>query len=295
MTALDGDLDLSIVMISLNEAHHLRAALEGINGWCENVYLVDSLSCDETIDIALEYGVKVVQREFRNFGDQWNFALNHFDFKTTWIMKLDPDERITDELKREIQEIISSGPASVAAYRVPIRLNFMGRPLPVVQCVERLWQKGLAHFSDVRVNEHLVVDGIVETLSGKIDHLDSPNLHHWYSKQNRYFTDEALMKFEGEKLAVAGRILGSRLERRMWLKQVFWKIPFRYVILHLYHLFGTGAWRAGREGRIWAKIRTEAYRSQEFKLFEMRKIGKALLPVAEGKGAPDQRVRFVND
>jgi len=81
MTALDGDLDLSIVMISLNEAHHLRAALEGINGWCENVYLVDSLSCDETIDIALEYGGKVVQREFRNFGDQWNFALNHFDLR----------------------------------------------------------------------------------------------------------------------------------------------------------------------------------------------------------------------
>lgn len=295
MTRSEEMLDLSIVMISLNEAHHLRAALEDICGWCRKVYLVDSLSSDSTIDIALEYGVEVVQRPFRNFGDQWNFALSHFEFDTNWIMKLDPDERLTGELKAEISRAISQANSGVAGFRFPRLLSFMGRPLPTAQSIERIWRTGKARFSDVRVNEHLIIDGHVETLQHYMHHLDSPNLHHWYAKQNKYFTAEAIMQFEGESLATTGRIFGTALERRMWLKKAFWKVPFRYFILHMYHLFGTGAWRAGREGRIWAKMRTEAYRSQEFKVFEMRKMGVALHPIAEGKGDPDRRVPYVGN
>jgi glycosyltransferase involved in cell wall biosynthesis len=62
-------------MISLNEGHNLDAVLRNLTGWARQVFLVDSYSQDDTVDIALRYGVHVVQRKFLGFGDQWNFAL----------------------------------------------------------------------------------------------------------------------------------------------------------------------------------------------------------------------------
>ena len=90
-------------MISLNEAHNLEAVLQNLAGWAQEVFLVDSYSADDTIDIALKHGVQVVQRRFRGFGDQWNFALRELPITAPWTMKLDPDERLTDELKASIE------------------------------------------------------------------------------------------------------------------------------------------------------------------------------------------------
>ena len=97
---------LTIVMITLNEAHNLEAVLDNIQGWAEEVFIVDSYSSDETVDIALRRGVHIVQRAFQGFGDQWNFALEHLPISSKWTMKLDPDERLSDELKTEVADAI---------------------------------------------------------------------------------------------------------------------------------------------------------------------------------------------
>lgn len=286
--------NLSIIVISLNEEHNMEAFLRSIFGWCNNIYLVDSCSSDRTVDIALKYGVNVVQHRFRDFGDQWNFAITHFDFPTDWIMKLDPDERLSTELKASICRSIAISETDVRGFRLIRRLNFMGQPLPIHQPIERVWRKNSASFSKVRVNEHLEIEGKVDDIEGYLEHLDSPNLHHWYAKQNNYFTAEALMRFHGEALASEGRLLGTQKDRRLLLKRIFWKLPCRYVLLHLYHLLGTGAWRAGKVGRIWAKIRTEAYRSHEFKFYEMQLQERPLPPLPSSIGERDPRVPFID-
>ena len=101
-----GSVPIAVVMISLNEGHNLKDVCENLNGWAQEVFLVDSYSKDDTIDIALNYGINTVQRRFRGFGDQWNFALNELPIKSPWVMKLDPDERLTEELKDNISEMI---------------------------------------------------------------------------------------------------------------------------------------------------------------------------------------------
>ena len=110
------------------------------------------------------------------------------------------------------------------------------------------------------VNEHPLVDGRIGNADGYLEHHDSPDLDHWVTKQNRYTTAEAASQFEGRALALPPRLFGSALERRMWLKRHFWKMPGRYLILFLYHLLVLGAWKAGRVGWIWARLRTEVYR-----------------------------------
>ena len=284
-----GTAPVAVVMISLNEAHNLEAVLQNLTGWAQEVFLVDSYSADDTIDIALKHGVQVVQRRFRGFGDQWNFALRELPVTAPWTMKLDPDERLTDELKREIEVATRSG--AFSAYRLPIRLYFMGAKLSSVLRLTRLWRTGSVRFSDVKANEHAHCDGPEGELSAEIMHLDSPDLDHWVTKQNRYTTAEAASQFEGRALALPPRLFGSALERRMWLKRHFWKMPGRYLILFLYHLLVLGAWKAGRVGWIWARLRTEVYRLWEYKRYEMDRLGRVPVKIPAHPGAPDPRVR----
>ncbi len=282
-----GTAPVAVVMISLNEAHNMEAVLKNLAGWAQEVFLVDSYSADETVSIALRHGVQVVQRRFKGFGDQWNFALNELPITAPWTMKLDPDERLTDELKMSIQRMTSGGFDGIVVQR---RLWFMGAVLPVKQPILRVWRTGKCRFTDVAVNEHPLVEGPLTYATGHLEHHDSPDLDHWLTKQNRYTTAEAISQFEARALALPPRLFGSALERRMWLKKHFWKVPGRYLILFLYHLILVGAWRAGRVGFIWSRMRTEVYRMWEYKRIEIGYLGKVPEKIPSQSGSPDPRV-----
>ncbi|MDH3742694.1 MAG: glycosyltransferase family 2 protein, partial [Hyphomicrobiales bacterium] len=171
-------------MISLNEAHNMADVLDNVAGWAQEVFLVDSFSADNTVDIALSRGVHVVQRKFGGFGDQWNYALDELPITAPWTMKLDPDERITPALKNAIEAAISQDKHD--ALYVQRRLWFLGEPLYVRQTLLRLWRTGSCRFSDVTVNEHPIVEGREVVLTGDLEHHDSPDLEHWTDKQDRY-------------------------------------------------------------------------------------------------------------
>ena len=148
-----GRAPVAVVMISLNEAHNMEAVLQNLAGWAQQVFLVDSCSADETVSIALRHGVHVVQRRFKGFGDQWNFAVNDLPISASWTMKLDPDERLTDELKASIQNMVTSGqPDGIVSQR---RLWFMGAVLPVLQPILRVDWLDKFLFNRQQVQPHL--------------------------------------------------------------------------------------------------------------------------------------------
>jgi len=280
---------LAVVMISLNEAHNMEAVLRNVAGFASEVFLVDSFSSDKTIDIALEHGVHVVQRRFRGFGDQWNYAIGQLPISAPWTMKLDPDERLTDGLKQAIREMIARDDADAVLVRR--RLWFMGRPLPVRQDILRLWRTGSCRFSDVLVNEHPIVAGRAVVLAGDLEHHDSPNLHHWFEKQNAYTTAEALAAWRSDPLSAKPRLLGNALERRMWLKRLTLRLPFAPALMFFYCLILKGAWRAGSAGVIWSMLRADVLRWRAYKRRELEITGQAYTPEPPRVGAPDARVR----
>lgn len=278
----EGAVPLAIVMISLNEAHNMAAVLENLKGFASEIFLVDSFSSDETVDIALAHGVHVVQRRFRGFGDQWNFAVGELPITAPWTMKLDPDERLTDELKRSIADIVASADGQVAGFSLLRRLWFMGRPLPVRQLIVRGWKTGACRFTDVEVNEHPVVEGGIVTAAGYLEHHDSPSLQHWFDKQNLYTSQEALVRFHDLPLAAQPRLLGTNFERRMWFKRHFLLIPFRYQLYLLQSLFAAQVWRTGKAGLAWARLRVWVLRTIEDKFVEMKITGRPTpLPAAK--------------
>lgn len=266
----------------------MEAVLRNLDGWAQEVFLVDSFSRDETVEIALRHGVHVVQRAFRGFGDQWNFALRELPIRAPWTMKLDPDERLSDNLKRNIASAVRVGDAD--GISMSRRLWFMSRPLPVRQTLVRVWRTGKCRFTDVKVNEYPVVDGTIRHVDGDIEHHDSPDLDHWMDKQNRYSTAEAIGASAGMPLAAEPRVLGTALERRMWVKKHFHGIPFRYLGLFLHHYLLQGAWRAGWVGYAWSRLRCDVYRMAEYKLREIRLTGRLPLKRSIGPGQPDPRV-----
>ncbi len=283
-----GTAPVAVVMISLNEAHNMEAVLRNLKGWAQEVFLVDSYSSDETVDIALSHGVHVVQRRFDGFGGQWNFAMGRLPISSPWTMKLDPDERLTDELKREVETAIAADDAD--GFDCPISLFFMGRALPVRLRMTRIWRTGSTRFSDVEANERAHVQGHVRCLAGLIEHHDSPDLHHWLKKQNKYTTSEAVSTYQQQSLADEPRLLGTAVQRRMWIKKHYMKFPLRYFALFLYHYVVLGAWRAGWVGYAWSQLRCDVYRFWEYKLKEIRISGRLPLKRIEGPLKHDQRV-----
>lgn len=245
-------------MITFNEEHHIGQAIDNIKDFANEIYVLDSLSTDRTVDIALEKGAIVLQRPFTNFGDQWNFALQHFPIQSTWTIKMDPDERISEELKNNIRAILTNTEVNgIAFYR---RLWLMGKPLRSKQKVLRGWRTGACHFAPIPVNEYPIVDGEVVLVSGEMQHLDSPTLFDWQAKQNRYSTMEAIELYKHRQ--------PSPLHKRSWSKYDVFSIPGCFFLIYCYHLFFKGAILDGTIGWAWAKLRTDVYRMQWYKYLE---------------------------
>lgn len=283
-------LPVSVVVLTLNEEFHLPNFLGHLSERVEEVFVVDSLSTDRSVSIALKHGARVVQRPFTNFGNQWNFALKYLPIASPWTIKLDPDERISDELFESIAAAISE-PGRCSGFRFMRRLWFFGRPLHVHAPVDRVWKTGSCRFSDVIVNEHPLIDGEVRTLRGLLEHHDSADFHAWIDKQNRYSTMEAISMVKDTTLSVEPRLIGNSLERRMFLKKYFFKLPFRYQLQFLHEYLCRKSFLDGRAGLEWSRLRVQIRRWREIKAVEMRMTGRIPDVPKAPRGDYDSRIR----
>ncbi len=114
---------ISVYIIAYNEAEKVAATIRSVQ-WADEIILVDSWSTDDTQKIAEGYGVRVVQVDFKGFGDLRNKAIA--TCSGDWIFSLDADERCTPEVMQEIRDIANSH-QSLDVYQVPRRNYFMGR------------------------------------------------------------------------------------------------------------------------------------------------------------------------
>jgi len=281
---LPGKLPLAVIMITRDEGHNIAAVAENLADFATEIWVVDSYSTDDTVDRALEHGMRVYQRTFAGFGDQWNYAVG-LPVTQPWTMKIDPDERLDADLKKGVASIIAADAAQ--GFTVDVHLYFLGRDVRVkMQRLMRGWRTGACEFTDVAVNEHAVVGGTIAHASGILEHHDSPNLHHWFEKQNRYTTAEAATAFSGALLAAEPRLLGTAQQRRMWAKRNLQLLPLFPIAIFLYSFFIAGAWRSGKVGFEWARMRGLVHRMISLKHAEMRRSGRVYSVPVRIEGPP---------
>ena len=111
---------ISGLVITFNEEKNIGKCIDALFKVCDEVIIVDSLSKDRTVEIALEKGAKVILQAFLGDGPQRTHGLPHC--KNDWILNLDADESVTEDLKESILKVIHEPKAD--AYRIPILLNF---------------------------------------------------------------------------------------------------------------------------------------------------------------------------
>src|SRR5574343_95905 len=204
---------LSVVIITLNAASQLAECLASVR-FADEVVVVDSGSTDGTRELALAAGARVIEQDWLGFGRQKQFAVEAA--RHDWVLCLDADERVSEELRGALENTLNS-PSTVTAYRFPRCNRFLGRYLRYGEGYPdwslRLFDRRQARWSDDAVHEKVIAEGAVGTLSGDLLHDSAETLASYLNKQNRYTSLAAEMAVAAGKRASAGRVLFSPLVR----------------------------------------------------------------------------------
>jgi glycosyltransferase involved in cell wall biosynthesis len=200
------------VILAYNEAPNLARTLDRL-AWAHDIVVLDSFSTDDTVAIAARYPrVRVVQRAFTTQADQWNFALEQTGITTDWVLALDADYVLSDELQAELPTLDLDGTAS--GYEASFIYCIDGRPLRsgAYPPVTVLFRRGKSHVRQDGHAQRVRVDGRVDRLAGRIFHDDRKRLSHWLSAQSRY------ARLEAEKLERTPSADLAAIDRlRKWL------------------------------------------------------------------------------
>ena len=177
---------LSVAVVTLNEAHHVRRCLESV-AWADELVVVDAESQDKTVQVARELTDRVIVRPWAGFAAQKNFALDQCAGE--WILSLDADEEAAPELRAEIVATIA-GAGTHDGYAVRRQNVFLDRWIrhgglyPDWQV--RLFRRGRGRFEARAVHESVTVTGSTGRLSGHLVHRSYEGVSDFVERANRY-------------------------------------------------------------------------------------------------------------
>jgi len=239
-----GNTPVSIIVLTYNEENNIRRCLESIKDFTGEIFVLDSLSTDQTLEIAREYTTKIFQNPFVDWVQQRNWALTNLPFSYDWAFFLDADEQLTPELCLEINRTIKTSRHD--GYYIKRHFYFLGRHLRYggyqKDYVLRLIKKDKAHFvATGGFREKIILEGKIGTLAGPMIHEDHNSLSYWIDKQNdRAARDAKEMKLQAAIISKSEAFRKGQVEHyfRIFLHEKIWPyLPFvfRPFIKFLYH------------------------------------------------------------
>ncbi len=247
-TDIESRATVSACIIARDEALSLPCCLASV-AFCDEIVLVDSGSIDATTAIARAAGARVIEQAWLGFAAQRNVALDHAT--GAWVLEVDADERVTPELRAEIEHFLAASPnrakSGVDLAGLPLREVFLGHPLgPSAKYPKyrhRLLRRGAYRHDEARtVHEGFIPEGPVQPLQGDLTHLLAASWREAFADAWRYARLEA------------GQLQG-RCTLVAWLKGAL----LRPTAKLLYRLAVNGGWRDGWPGlaRIWLDCATD--------------------------------------
>jgi len=188
---------LNVIILTHQEELNLPHALRSLKGLDCDVFVVDSGSTDRTVQIAQAFGARVVTHSFESQARQLNWALDTLPLTASWTLRLDADERLTDDLAAEIDRVLSSAATEIAGYLIKRRVYFWGRWIRFggyyPTWLLRLWRTGMARSEEMWMDEHMIViGGAIGRLKHDFIDENHKGLTFWIDKHNRY-SDREIM------------------------------------------------------------------------------------------------------
>ncbi|NKB20502.1 MAG: glycosyltransferase [Alphaproteobacteria bacterium] len=232
---------LSVLIPTKNEERNLEECIASV-AWADEIIVYDSHSTDGTIAIAEKAGAKIVKRVFDTFAVHKNWALDNIDFRNSWVLLLDADERVTDLLAAEIKDAVKTQDGPVG-YHIARKTVFCGTWMKHSGVYPdfnlRLIQAGHGRYEDRIVHEHMIVDGPAGYLKDHLLHDDDKGIERFFDRHNHYTSLEAVeiararLKSGGEKLG--GNFFERGPQRRRALKNFAQRyLPFRPMFLFIF-------------------------------------------------------------
>lgn len=266
--------DLAVVLLTYNEEIHIERALNSIKSIASEIYVVDSGSTDRTVELVEKHGAQVFYNKFVNQAKQFQWALDNLPIKSRWIMRLDADEIIEEDLQQEIQEKLYLLPENIVGVNLKRKHIFMDRWIkhggrfPLV--LLRIWRTGHGRIEDRWMDEHMVISGgeTVTFNGGFADH-NLNDLTFFTDKHNKYATREAIDVLN-QKLNLFPRDESLNTEsasfqasiKRIAKEKVYNKIPFTLAALayFLYRYIFQLGFLDGRSGLVYHFLQGYWYR-----------------------------------
>lgn len=240
---------LSILVLTRNEEIHIARCLKSAFRLTNFVYVLDSNSVDKTPIIAVNLGAKLISADFDSFAEKLNWGIQHIEFKTPWVMRLDADEVLSENLIAQVPILLQSLEFDVVGIYVKRQLWFMGNWVrfggmyPIYSM--RIWRPDAVFCESRDLDEHIILRrGRHVTLQADIMDIPLTDLSSWITKHNNYSTLEAnsILRTLQENVSdgTFANLFGSRPQRVRWIKtHIFYRIPpfVRPMLYFIYRYF----------------------------------------------------------
>ena len=218
-------IPLTVVVLTKNEEANILECLSSVKNWADEIIVIDDYSTDKTVELANRLADRVIINKMKVEGTHRNWAYSQA--KNDWVLSLDADETVTEELKIEITEIIPT--TDFACFSIPLR-NFIGNhwvryggwyPAGKV----RLFRKSKFKYEEVEVHPRITVDGEGGHLTKDIIHKGYPDFEHFLSSVNRQTTLEAKKWINTNRKMSFGKALWRTIDRffRIYLRKKGYK------------------------------------------------------------------------
>jgi glycosyltransferase involved in cell wall biosynthesis len=201
---------ISICVVTKNEAHNITECLESV-AWADEIIVIDSESTDNTVELCKRFTTKITIMPWLGCGPQREkiFAMATCD----WVLLLDADERVTNELAKEIQNAIKNG--NYNGYEIPFTSYYCGKRIRFGDWMNekhlRLLKRSHSTIIPRLVHFGIKVDGKIGRLKNKIIHYSFPNITTVINKMHSYSTAGAMHNFNNGKTTSFGSAVGHGL------------------------------------------------------------------------------------
>lgn len=196
------------LILTYNEAPNIARSLAALS-WAKDIVVVDSFSDDNTVELAKTFPqVRVFSRAFDCHRNQWDFGLKETEISTPWVLALDADYVLSDELVAELADLTPEN--NTAGYRASFVYCINGKKLRsgIYPPVTVLYRRGAATYVQDGHTQRVVLEGAIKDLHAPIFHDDRKSLKRWFRSQAKYTELEAqkLRAADPAQLAFADRL-----------------------------------------------------------------------------------------
>jgi glycosyltransferase involved in cell wall biosynthesis len=266
--------NIAVIILAYNEAIHLPRALNHIRNFAREIFVIDSFSTDNTVELAKAGGAQVLQHPFQNYARQFEWALENAPISSEWVMRLDADEIIEADLAAEIATVLPTLPPDVTGVNLNRKTIFQGKfirwggrfPLTLL----RIWRRGKARIEDRWMDEHMyLTDGRTVTFRGGFADHNLYDLTFFTAKHNSYASREALdvlnqrLHLFEPQLALTSEATAKQAKIKRFLKEsVYNRLPFEIsaTLFFLYRYVIQLGFLDGRRGLIYHVLQGFWYR-----------------------------------